>query len=256
MNRNPAIRNQAVNYQMAVGANYAEKEQEYIEFLNNLRAQGNDYEADYTVSQNITKYAIALASTIPITRAGFASNALDSAGDGARVAMNIGSKAKGATKQFTPYRNQSTPLNFDINTYDFVHGKLKTKITSDEFIINDGSTIIPSRRNPNGANHIIETIFNPQDGELYISWLYTANSGKGIGTELISRAIESVGPSKVKSITGEMGADNLKILNSYIKQGMSPLDAAKKTPAAAIRIKLGYGNISFDPKTNTIKGSQ
>jgi len=159
------------------------------------------------------------------------------------------------TDAFTPYRSGTTSLDFNISTSDW--GKFtQVRINSDQFVLPNGEVTVPARKNPNGSYQMFEGAFVSSTGELNVGWLYTANRGMGIGTELMSRAIEAVGPANVKAISGELGADNLSIYQNNLRQGMTPLDAAKNTPAAAIRAKLGFGNISYDPITNKIRGSR
>ncbi|HEY9105272.1 MAG TPA: hypothetical protein VIN58_01250, partial [Roseateles sp.] len=155
---------------------------------------------------------------------------------------------------FVPYRNQTAPLRFSVET-GMAGSRPTYRIFSNEFILN-GRITVPSRANSNGAYQFIHGTFDPMSGNLYISKVYAENRRIGIGTELISRAVEHYGPENVKSITGELGSSNIDIYNKLVAQGVSPMDAALRTPAAAIRVKLGYGNISFDPVNKVIVGTR
>ncbi|MGM9485073.1 hypothetical protein ACS5PN_28040 [Roseateles sp. NT4] len=155
---------------------------------------------------------------------------------------------------FVPYRNQTAPLSFSVET-GMAGSRPTYRIFSNEFILN-GRITVPSRANSNGAYQFIHGTFDTMSGDLYISKVYAENRRSGIGTELISRAVEHYGPENVKSITGELGSSNLDIYNKLVAQGVSPMDAALRTPAAAIRVKLGYSNISFDPVNKVIVGAR
>jgi len=126
-------------------------------------------------------------------------------------------------------------LDFDTSVRDLPNGLQDIKITSNQVILNDGSLTVPSRPNPNGAFNLIDSRFNPNTGDLNVDFVFTFNKGKGVGSELISRAVETAGPQNVKSIVGQLGADNKRIFDSGVAQGLSPLGAALKTPAAKIR---------------------
>jgi hypothetical protein len=147
-------------------------------------------------------------------------------------------------------------LDFNAPTLSDYGKSTLVRVNSDQFITPFGTVIVPSRRAANGHYQMFDGSFVHATGELRVAKLYTANRGMGLGPEIMSRAIEAIGPEKVKSISGELGIDNLDVYQANLKQGMSPIDAARNTPAAAIRTKLGYGNISFDPASMIITGSR
>lgn len=59
------------------------------------------------------------------------------------------------------------------------------------------------------------------DGNLYIDWYGTTVSGKGVGSEMISRAIEAVGANKVKTVSAQLGKDNLDAFKAGSSRGLS-----------------------------------
>ena len=163
----------------------------------------------------------------------------------------------GGSPAFVPYRNGTGELNFSVETGQLGSTDASNfRIASDQFVLPNGRVIIPSRTDPNGASQFIHGTFDASTGELSIGKVYTANRGLGIGTELTSRAVEQFGAENVTSISGELGADNLRIYNQALSQGATPMEAAMQTPAAAIRARLGYGNITFDPVTGVITGTR
>ena len=163
----------------------------------------------------------------------------------------------GGSPAFVPYWNGTAELNFNVETGQLGSTESSSfRIASDQFVLPNGRVIIPSRTDPNGASQFIHGTFDASTGELSIGKVYTANRGLGIGTELTSRAVEQFGAENVTSISGELGADNLRIYNQALSQGATPMEAARQTPAAAIRARLGYGNITFDPVTGVITGTR
>ena len=77
----------------------------------------------------------------------------------------------------------------------------------------------------------------------------TTQPGRGIGTELISTAIETLGPNRVRSFGGQLGIDNLGTFNALIGKGVSQTEAVWGTHLGRTARKLGYGNLDFNPKT-------
>ncbi len=152
-----------------------------------------------------------------------------------------------------------TGLDFDTSVRELPNGLQEIKLKSNQVILNNGSLTVPSRPNPNGAFNLIDSRFNPTTGDLNVDYVFTFNKGKGVGSELISRAVETAGSQNVKSIVGRLGADNRRIFDSGVAQGLSPLEAVLKTPAAKIRQNLGFKNlgVTFDENGNPIlRGSR
>lgn len=68
------------------------------------------------------------------------------------------------------------------------------------------------------------------DGNLHIDWYGTTVSGKGVGSEMVSRAIETVGPDKVKAVSAQLGNDNLEAFRAGTSAGLSKEQAVWSTP--------------------------
>ncbi|MDP9912417.1 YD repeat-containing protein [Variovorax boronicumulans] len=154
---------------------------------------------------------------------------------------------------FTPFRNSLATLDLSMDSYVMGDSKF-ISMKSNQFFLRDGTPVKMTRENPNGANQMFDGYFTPSTGDLHVSWMSTANRGMNFGTEMLSRAIEEAGPSNVKSISANLGADNLAAYNKNLGLGMSPLEAAQNTPAAKIRAKLGFGEIHYDAASNKIIG--
>jgi filamentous hemagglutinin len=177
---------------------------------------------------------------------------------------NVGPSGSATTRVGASAPNTFNPakrsgLDFDTSVRELLNGLQEIEIRSNQVILHNGSLTVPSRPNPNGAFNLIDSRFNPATGDLNVDFVFTFNKGKGVGSELISRAVETAGSNNVKSIVGRLGADNKKIFDSGVAQGLSPLEAALKTPAAKIRQNLGFKNIevTFDADGNPIlRGSR
>jgi hypothetical protein len=97
--------------------------------------------------------------------------------------------------------------------------------------------------------------FRKADGDIFVNYMTASEPRLGIGKEMLSRGIETAGPSDVKSITGVIDEVNADIFKLYREEyGLSVSDAILQTPAAKIRTELGYGNIHYDAATRTITG--
>ncbi|WP_017462622.1 putative Ig domain-containing protein [Dyella ginsengisoli] len=144
---------------------------------------------------------------------------------------------------FTPYRSE-LGLDFETQTAQTSNGTTITvqsnqTVAADGSIVDQGSTEFP-------ANQLRAT-FNSQTGNLNIDWLGASPQQSGLGTEMVSRAIEQLGPENVTSISGDLDASNEGIYDYYYNDlGYSSQDALQMTPAAKIRATLGYSNVGFN----------
>ncbi|MHB1059947.1 MAG: LysM peptidoglycan-binding domain-containing protein, partial [Rhodanobacter sp.] len=144
---------------------------------------------------------------------------------------------------FTPYRSE-LGLDFETQTTQTPNGTSITvqsnqTVAADGSIVDQGSTEFP-------ANQLRAT-FDSQTGNLNIDWLGANPQQSGLGTEMVSRAIEQLGPENVTSISGDLDASNEGIYDYYYNDlGYSSQDALQMTPAAKIRATLGYSNVGFN----------
>jgi hypothetical protein len=67
-----------------------------------------------------------------------------------------------------------------------------------------------------------------------------AQPGHHIGREMISRVIEEIGPSKVKTIGAEFTDTNRQLFQKSLDKGMSSFDAARNTPFGRALRDLGF----------------
>ena len=91
------------------------------------------------------------------------------------------------------------------------------------------------------------TTFNPNSGDMFINFYRTTETGRGVGTELISNSIQNFGPQNVQSISAELGLTNKSIFEyNMSSEGMSPISAASNTPLGKSLISLGYRQIEVN----------
>lgn len=81
------------------------------------------------------------------------------------------------------------------------------------------------------------------DGNLHIDWYGTTVTGKGVGTEMVSRAIESVGPDKIKTVSAQLGNTNLEAFRVAASTGLSREQAVWSTPLGKTMSSLGFKNV-------------
>lgn len=135
-------------------------------------------------------------------------------------------------------------LDFETQTTQTSNGTTITvqsnqTVAADGSIVDQGPTEFP-------ANQLRAT-FDSQTGNLNIDWLGASPQQSGLGTEMVSRAIEQLGPENVTSISGDLDASNEGIYDYYYNDlGYSSQEALQMTPAAKIRATLGYSNIGFN----------
>ncbi|MBN0266425.1 hypothetical protein JTM79_33910, partial [Pseudomonas aeruginosa] len=71
----------------------------------------------------------------------------------------------------------------------------------------------------------------------------TTVSGKGVGSEMISRAIEAVGANKVKTVSAQLGKDNLDAFKAGSSRGLSKEQAVWNTPLGKTMNSLGFTEV-------------
>jgi len=82
-------------------------------------------------------------------------------------------------------------------------------------------------------------------GDLYIDWYGTTVTGRGIGSEMISRAIETVGPTNVKTVSAQLGDTNLDAFRAAKASGISSEQAVWSTPLGKTMSSLGFKSVEM-----------
>ncbi|WP_230950073.1 hemagglutinin repeat-containing protein [Burkholderia cepacia] len=84
------------------------------------------------------------------------------------------------------------------------------------------------------------------DGNFHIDWYGTTVSGRGVGTDMISKAIESVGADNVKTVSAQLGNANRDAYNSATSSGLSPVQAVWATPLGKSMNSLGFKGVDVN----------
>ncbi|WP_426336031.1 hemagglutinin repeat-containing protein [Pseudoduganella sp. R-31] len=87
--------------------------------------------------------------------------------------------------------------------------------------------------------------FNSTNGDLFIHWYETSIVGRGVGSEMISNAIEAAGINDVNSVSAQLGLTNLKAFRAARDAGATPADAVWQTPLGKSMHAMGYKNVIF-----------
>jgi len=110
-------------------------------------------------------------------------------------------------------------------------------------MMEDGSIVLQKGGAP--ASEFRGT-FNSETGNLHVDWMGTAQQGNGLGTEMMSRAVENIGSSNVRSISGQLDELNKSLFNEYYNEiGYDAMQSISKIPAGKIRQSLGYGELQY-----------
>lgn len=80
------------------------------------------------------------------------------------------------------------------------------------------------------------------DGNLFIHWYETSVQGRGVGSEMISKAIETAGVQNVTSVSAQLGLTNAKAYEAAIASGANPINAVWQTPIGKTMQSMGYTN--------------
>ncbi|AIO39986.1 hypothetical protein DM40_3610 [Burkholderia cenocepacia] len=84
------------------------------------------------------------------------------------------------------------------------------------------------------------------DGNFHIDWYGTTVSGRGVGTDMISKAIESVGAENVKTVSAQLGNVNRDVYNSAASSGLSSIQAVWATPLGKSMSYLGFRGVEVN----------
>lgn len=84
--------------------------------------------------------------------------------------------------------------------------------------------------------------------------------GAGVDSEMISRAIENIGPSNIKIVSANLGETNLEVFRAATSSGLTKEQAVWATPLGKTMNALGFksvemsgaGSVSFSPFYNTL----
>ncbi|RMJ45054.1 hypothetical protein IPC1472_33100, partial [Pseudomonas aeruginosa] len=149
--------------------------------------------------------------------------------------LTKGVKNSNAAKGFIPA--ERTGLNFEEKVKNKAGGYVDVELSARQKFDKSG-VVVDSKF----AQSDLVARYSP-DGNLYIDWYGTTVSGKGVGSEMISRAIEAVGASKVKTVSAQLGKDNLDAFKAGSSRGLSKEQAVWNTPLGKTMSSLGFTEV-------------
>ncbi|HBO3912657.1 TPA: DUF637 domain-containing protein, partial [Pseudomonas aeruginosa] len=149
--------------------------------------------------------------------------------------LTKGVKNSSAAKGFIPA--ERTGLNFEEKVKNKAGGYVDVELSARQKFDKSG-VVVDSKF----AQSDLVARYSP-DGNLYIDWYGTTVSGKGVGSEMISRAIEAVGANKVKTVSAQLGKDNLDAFKAGSSRGLSKEQAVWNTPLGKTMSSLGFTEV-------------
>ncbi|HHZ9400226.1 TPA: DUF637 domain-containing protein, partial [Pseudomonas aeruginosa] len=149
--------------------------------------------------------------------------------------LTKGVKNSNAAKGFIPA--ERTGLNFEEKVKNKAGGYVDVELSARQKFDKSG-VVVDSKF----AQSDLVARYSP-DGNLYIDWYGTTVSGKGVGSEMISRAIEAVGANKVKTVSAQLGKDNLDAFKAGSSRGLSKEQAVWNTPLGKTMSSLGFTEV-------------
>ncbi|WP_215407187.1 hypothetical protein [Janthinobacterium sp. JC611] len=155
-----------------------------------------------------------------------------------------------AADGFAPFRSK-LGFDFETNLTPTPNGSF-ISLSSRQVVLEDGSIVLQKSGAP--ASEFRGT-FNSKTGNLNVDWMGSAQQGNGLGTEMMSRAVENIGPSNVRSISGRLDELNKSLFNEYYNEiGYDITQSISKIPAGKIRKSIGYGDLQYS--NGVITGSK
>ncbi|WP_278248861.1 DUF637 domain-containing protein [Stutzerimonas kirkiae] len=141
----------------------------------------------------------------------------------------------GGAKGFIPA--ERTGLNFEAKVISKSDGYIDIELSAGQKFDKTGAVV-----DSKFAQSDLVARYSP-DGNLHIDWYGTTVTGKGVGTEMVSRAIESVGPDKIKTVSAQLGNTNLEAFRVAASTGLSREQAVWSTPLGKTMSSLGFKNV-------------
>lgn len=138
-------------------------------------------------------------------------------------------------KGFVPA--ERTGLNFEAKVVNKSDGHVDIELSARQKFDKTGAVV-----DSKFAQSDLVARYSP-DGNLRIDWYGTTVSGKGVGTEMVSRAIESIGPDKVKTVSAQLGNTNLEAFRAAASTGLSREQAVWSTPLGKTMRTLGFKKV-------------
>ncbi|MBK9237222.1 MAG: hypothetical protein IPO19_15020 [Rhodoferax sp.] len=117
------------------------------------------------------------------------------------------------------------------------------ELESSQKFAKDGS-IVPAL----GVRSELVSNFRAESGDLFVNFYRTTEEGHGVGTEMLSRAIENFGPEQVKTVSAELGLTNKAVFRKHYvyTEGLTTAEAVQRTPIGKSLSSLGYGQIDVN----------
>lgn len=85
--------------------------------------------------------------------------------------------------------------------------------------------------------------FDESTGVLHIQKMRSFQEGKHLGREMISNAIEAVGPDRIKVIRAELADTNKAAFDLSFKANSNAVEAVRNTPLGKALRDLGFNKI-------------
>ncbi|EIJ48486.1 hypothetical protein GWL_05200 [Herbaspirillum sp. GW103] len=157
--------------------------------------------------------------------------------DDSKLSVADGSgKNVAAPQAFVPAPR--TGLKFEIKAQEKPDGRIEIELSARQKFDKAGVVVASDF----AQSDLIATYY--PKGILHIDWYGTTISGKGVGTEMISRSIEFVGPERIATISAKFGNVNRGVFWDALSSGRSVSDAAWATPLGKTMRSLGFKNVS------------
>lgn len=147
------------------------------------------------------------------------------------------------TAQFKP-----SPKNYEYSTV----------VKKEPRLGEEALVFVSPKGGKNAHDGVLSGTFNERTGNLNINFYSSSINSRNIGTELISSAIENIGASKVKTVSGSLQFDNavherllskfsqtnLSVYQKNIAKGQSIEEAVWNTPIGKSMKKLGFNDLT------------
>jgi len=154
-------------------------------------------------------------------------------------------------------------LEYEVNVEHLRDGNQQITLRNNQVIDRNTGKIVNADGPPppleafpkiSDAHNALQGTYNQTTQDLYIEMYRTTSQRNQIGTEMIGKAIDELGgPSKVKTLSGEVGGDNAKLFDKARKAGIGREDAVWQTPLGQAARALGFKKLTYGNRIVTFE---
>lgn len=164
------------------------------------------------------------------------------------VMYNEGRFEKDGTSAITVFTPAAkTGLSFETQVKSNDEGYINVEISARQKFDREGAVV-----DSKFAQSDLVARYSP-DGKLHIDWYGTTVAGRNVGSEMISNAIQAVGPGNIRFVSAQLGNTNVEVFRAAKELGLSNEQAVWHTPLGKTMNSLGFKKVEMPGSGRTVE---